>query len=88
MQNLRDVPYKVKPLTSDGYISTTWANFFKDLFVRAGGKTALSNAELGERLTSDPDSDYTALQSQVTSLSSSVTTLQALVNGLGQEPVP
>lgn len=87
MANLRDVPYKTPPLGTNNLISPTWAAFFRDLFVRAGGNSSYSNAELANLISGGLSTDVSSLQSQVTSLSSSLTALQATVNGLGQEPV-
>lgn len=77
---LAPVPYKVPMTDRNGNITTTWANWFKDVFTRVGGLKALSNLEL-EGL---PAQDLSELESDVDTLSSSVSTLSGKINDLNQ----
>lgn len=46
MAKLPPVPHQVAMLDERGYLTPVWADFFKQLFVRVGGNTALTNREL------------------------------------------
>ena len=39
MAELVKIPYKQKMMREDGYLTDTWAKFFRGLFIRAGGTT-------------------------------------------------
>lgn len=77
--SLPQIPYKTKFLNAQGYVSEPWAKFLRDLYIRVGGTTALSNTELAGDTPQD---------SSVTSLTTRTTAAEADIKGLQQEPTP
>ncbi len=91
------IPYKAKLLSATGYLTDPWAKWFREVFSRIGGTTALSNTELESMQTGGVDelqADVDALEVSVANLDSLATThttdiasLRLAVDGLGQGPV-
>lgn len=97
VQIVPPVPFKAPVTDDNGLLSTAWAGFFRQLFNRIGGPTALSNLELADEQSTGIAGalvSITALQGSVSTLRSTVAsqttdlaTLQSSVNDLGQGPV-
>lgn len=85
---LPPVPFKTPVINKAGFLSEPWSKWFRQIFARVGGTTALSNTEL-EALQSSGESgledDIETLQSQVASLENQVD--EVFGTGLGQGPV-
>ena len=75
---LPPVPYKVAVVNSSGMLSVPWANFFRQLWNRAGGGEALSNTDLEDLQTVSFDS----IQAEVDALQATVASLQSTVSDL------
>lgn len=71
------IPYKVQVLDRSGYLSSPWADWFREMFNRIGGNIALSNVELATLQTED----LAALEATVTALQTLVSSIQATVSG-------
>lgn len=66
------VPYKTPMLNASGFLTGPWSVWFRQIFNRVGGNIALSNADIEEQLTNHE---------------TDIQELQALVDGILQEPV-
>lgn len=73
-------PYKVAVLDQNGFVSKTWADWFREVYQRIGGKVAPPNSDFSGSM-GDLAATVSTLSGTVSSLSSQVT---ALANELGQ----
>jgi hypothetical protein len=67
-----EMPRKAPVLDANGYISTAWAAWMYQVFLRLGGNIALSNEDI-ESIFGD---DIAALQAGMSQLESDVSALQ------------
>jgi hypothetical protein len=91
-------PYKTPFVDRSGTLAPAWQTWFRDLFIRIGGKIALTNVELAEvqsenleAIQDDIDAleaSVTTLQGTSTSQGNAITILQATVEGILLEPCP
>lgn len=84
------VPYKSPVLDRAGFLSPSWSAWFRQLFIRIGESSALSNTELEDlqlEELSGIESDVEALQTTSASHTASIAALTTSVNDLGQGPV-
>lgn len=67
MATLPPVPHKAPMTDQNGVASPVWSDWFKKVFVRAGGHSASTNLEL--------DSDVTAINTSISTINSTITAL-------------
>jgi hypothetical protein len=83
------IPYKERVLDQNGYLSTAWIGWFRQLFLRVGGIEALSNTELENLPALDlaaTNASVTALQTLAIAQGALISTLQGQVSDLNQGP--
>jgi hypothetical protein len=97
MPNMKPPPMNKPIVDKNGMPTQELLTFFKELFIRIGKETALTNQELADlpalelaALTArvdDTESDIAAIQSVNTSQTTAITALQVKDDDLGQGPV-
>lgn len=91
--SLQDPPVKIPMVDQKGYPSQAWVGWFRTMFQRIGGTTALTPQELAAlpalelaaltaRVTTT-ESDIAAIQIVNTSQATSITNLQQQISNLG-----
>jgi hypothetical protein len=86
MSAISKPPYRNEFVDDRRFLTTPWVNFFRDLFIRIGDISALSNTELAESSASL----QTSVSSNTTSIATLTSTTAALavqINDLLQGPV-
>lgn len=75
---LPQIPYKTPLVDKNGMVTDPWSKFFRQLFQRVGGLSALSNTELAG------DVNVSSIQT----LTTEINTLEAEIDGVKQGPLP
>lgn len=77
-------PYKVQMLSGDGFLSQAWLSWFREVYIRIGGTSALSNTELAGTITSTVSTQISDLQNAVSELQTETSQL----SDFNLEPAP
>lgn len=79
------LPYKTPMVDSRGMLTEPWSKWFRQVFLRIGGTTALSNTELTENLdTAAIEADIATLFTTTGGQTTSINNLNSSVNDLNQ----
>lgn len=85
---LPPLPLKSVVINERGILTPLWATWFRELFQRIGGTTALSNIELEEQIdTSSLNIQIQQLKDDVSILQAELANMSSNFSDLGQGPV-